>query len=224
MKHDDRPYLEIRITLIHIVIMIVAVILLGFLLTYLGYKAGKASLHEQNASVATIQEFPPQAQEMTVPVDSPLTEVTESLPTGDQATTQPDTQAAVDQTKDTSKPSDSSFSAIEEELRLHKSANNPQTPQSQQETPPKNISPKPVTDKVYFSIQVGAFSSFQNAKTYAAHFNELGYKTEIVSGEGAGGTLYRLWVGQYSDRNQGMQEKSKLEKKENKKFSLVSNR
>ncbi len=211
MRQDDRPYLEIRITLIHIVIMIVAVVLLGFLLTYLGYKAGKASAREPHEQPVAVQNFNPGAREMTVPMEQqPIEDVSEP---GGQL------MAQAGQPKD--RPG---ASAIEEELRLHKIANDNKPTQRQTEPASKPISPKPIGDKEYFAIQVGAFSSFQNARSYAGHFNGMGYKTEIVSAEGAGGTLYRLWVGQYSDRNSAMAEKSKLEKKENKKFSLVSNR
>jgi cell division septation protein DedD len=112
-------------------------------------------------------------------------------------------------------------SAIEEELRLHKSLSEPPAPEPK---PGEAIRSKPVTDQAYFAVQVGAFGNFQNAKTYANRFNTMGYKTEIVSSEGGSGTLYRVWVGRYPDRNQAMQEKDKLEKVEKKKFSLVSNR
>ena len=186
-------------------------ILLGFLLTYLGYKAGRASNMDQHPA-ANVQEFSPQSQEMTLPVEGQTSEVSESIKT-----------EAAAPAADTGKEGQNR-SAIEEELRLHKLANSPEPQETKREVEKKPIAAKPVTIKEYFAIQVGAFSSFQNAKSYAAHFNEMGYKTEIVSAEGAGGTLYRLWVGQYDNRNRALQENSRLEKKENKKFALVSTR
>ncbi len=221
MRQDDRPYLEIRITLIHIVIMIVAVILLGFLLTYLGYKAGRSSAMDHQAPAVAVQEFSPQTQELTVTA----TQVHDDIKTETEAQprTEPAPEPVSTQPPATDKTS-AATSAIEEELRLHKNANLSENQSGKTEPPPEAISPKSVSDKEYFAIQVGAFGSFQNAKVYATHFNEMGYKTEIVSSEGAGGTLYRLWVGQFENRNQAMQEKSKLEKKENRKFSLVRNR
>lgn len=210
MRQDERPYLEIRITLIHIVIMIVAVILLGFLLTYLGYKAGKASVRDQaQRPAASIQEFAPQTEEMTVPTET----VEEGAGIPPQETVRPTP----------TDPPKGDTSAIEEELRLHKASGTMEKAAAEKTDAGSPIPAKPVQDEKYFSIQVGAFSVFQNAKDYASRFSRMGYKTEIVSGDGPNGTLYRCWVGQYSDRDLAMREKSKLEKKEKKKFSLVSN-
>lgn len=212
MRQDDRPYLEIRITLIHIVIMIVAVVLLGFLLTYLGYKAGKASIRDTQ-SAADVTEFAPQSQALNLPADAqPQQEVSEPSAASDTPMEPPAQEG---------KPV---TSAIEEELRLHKKLNS--TPRSETSPPPspQPLTAKPVNDKVYYAIQVGAFGNFQNAKTYAGRFSGMGYKTEIVSSESGSTTLYRVWVGQYTDRSQALQEKGKLEKTEKKRFSLVSNR
>ena len=44
----EKSYLEIKVTFIHIFILLIAVILIGIFLFYLGYQAGKSSLESQS--------------------------------------------------------------------------------------------------------------------------------------------------------------------------------
>ena len=47
MAANDKSYLEIKVTIIHIFVLLVAVILIGIFLFYLGYQAGKSAVKDQ---------------------------------------------------------------------------------------------------------------------------------------------------------------------------------
>jgi hypothetical protein len=46
-RESDRSYLEIKVTFIHVVILLAAVIGIGFFLFYLGYQAGKSAVGDR---------------------------------------------------------------------------------------------------------------------------------------------------------------------------------
>ena len=56
MAGMDKSYLEIKVTFIHILILVVAVILIGVFLFYLGFQAGKSSVKNQFAASSITAE------------------------------------------------------------------------------------------------------------------------------------------------------------------------
>jgi cell division protein FtsN len=56
MAGSDKSYLEIKVTFIHILVLLVAVILIGIFLFYLGFQAGKSSMRNQFANSSTIKD------------------------------------------------------------------------------------------------------------------------------------------------------------------------
>jgi len=131
--------------------------------------------------------------------------------------------------KDQSKPSKdiqagkTQDPSISDEIRLHqlpskpKAAKNADTKAAEKD----RIKPKRVSRDPYFSIQVGAFSDYTNAKKYAAKFSKMGYPTEINSTTRDNKKLYRVRVGNYKTRAKAKAERRKLEKMEKKKFAIV---
>ncbi|UCH95813.1 MAG: SPOR domain-containing protein, partial [Candidatus Aminicenantes bacterium] len=104
--------------------------------------------------------------------------------------------------------------SISDEIKLH------QLPGSSDEKK-ERIKAKPLKKERYFSVQVGAFSEYANAKNYAAKFGKMGYPTEINTIVRKKRKLYRVRVGNFETRAEAKQEQRKLEQMENKKFTIV---
>lgn len=197
MSNQEKSYLEIKVTLLHIVVLLAGVIVIGIFLFYLGYQAGKSSMQNQ-ASSSHIAENRDKSKEIKI------------IDNGEQIVTEP-----VQKQEDA--PS------IDNEMNL------PQQPVEEKNNENKEgkkedrqvIKPKAVARDAYYSIQVGAFSDFTNAKNYSEKFRKMGYPTEILSTTGKNGTLYRVRVGNFPSRNAAQQDKNVLEKLENKKFEIV---
>ena len=56
MRDNRRSYLEIKITFIHVVVFLAAVILIGIFLFYLGFQAGKSSVSAPESAMAETRE------------------------------------------------------------------------------------------------------------------------------------------------------------------------
>lgn len=189
MNSLEKSYLEIKVTLMHIVILLVGVIIIGIFLFYLGYQAGKSSLGNRDVR-AQLTEQDDRTKEINILENN---EKTEELPVE----------------KNETPPS------INEEMKLH------QQPASERsEKTEQTIKGRTVKKESYYSVQVGAFSSFTNAKNYAATFAKLGYPTEILSTTSKNKTLYRVRVGNFKSKDTAEKEKNKLERMEKKKFAV----
>lgn len=176
MNNRDKAYLEIKVTFLHVVILLVGVIIIGIFLFYLGYQAGKSSLKSQ--ARAQLTEEQGQTKEFRL----------------------------LDETAEQPIAAQKKQPSIEDELKQRK--------------PPQQIKEKTVSRKTYYSIQVGAFSSFSNARNYSEKFGKMGYPTEILSTISKNRELFRVRVGQFKTRTEALKEKAKLETMENKKFVL----
>jgi cell division protein FtsN len=231
MDDMEKSYLEIKVTFHHILILLVGVILIGSFLFYLGYQAGKTALTSQEQklllakgesktkeieSLAAIKKEPVKIEESGTGVGTGRTGNTEGT----------DTETA-------------ETPSIEDELKLHQqptadttSGTSSAPPAKTTET--KTVSPKTEEPKVeeiktakpakksqYFAIQVGAFNSHALAKDYSGRFSRAGYAISISQAEVKGKTWYRVRVGSFETRDEAQKEKTKLEKLENKKFSVV---
>jgi cell division protein FtsN len=198
----EKSYLEIKVSFIHIVVLLAGVILIGTFLFYLGYQAGKSSVKE---SALSSDLLPEQSEEIQMVDEKAQSRPTKNLQEG--------------KAKDPS---------ISDEIRLHQLPSKPKTAQdsSAENVETKagdkgRIKPKRVSREPYFSIQVGAFSDYTNAKKYAAKFSKMGYPTEINSTTRNSKKLYRVRVGHYNTRARAKAERLKLEKMEKKKFAIV---
>ena len=173
----EKSYLEIKVTFIHIFILLIAVILIGVFLFYLGFQAGKSSVKNQFTASSITTE------------------------TGE-------TEKIDLQVEPSRKAKKGGESAIDSEMKLH--------------TKPaeKKLIPKPLEKKSYYTIQVGAYAEYSNAKKESDKFSRLGYQTEISSHIQGEKKLYRVRVGRFTTIEEAQKEKSRLEKKEKRKFNL----
>lgn len=225
MDDMDKSYLEIKVTFHHILILLVGVILIGSFLFYLGYQAGKTAVksQEQKTLLAKEEGKPKEIESLSKKVPDKTVE------TGTGA----------------------GAPSIEDELKLHQQPANdsatgtssvppPKTTETEKttgETPPletKTVKPKteePNTEEIktakpakkdpFYAIQVGAFNSHALAKDYSTRFSRAGYAISISQATVKGKTWYRVKVGSFETKDEAQKEKSKLEKLENKKFSIV---
>ena len=173
----ERSYVEIKVSFLHIVVLLVGVILIGSFLFYLGYQAGKSSLKNQMQPHLTKGES--SAEEIQV-VD------------------------------DKAKSKKRKGPSISEEIKLH------QTPPKQRE----KIKAKSIEKEPYYTIQVGAFSDYENAKNYSAKFAAMGYPTEILTTVRKDKKFFRVRVGNFKTKAEAAEEKKRLEKKENASFTV----
>jgi len=193
----ERSYLEVKVSFLHIVVLLGGIILIGSFLFYLGYQSGKSSVGPSKAAVQadSLQETPA-AEEIRLNDDT-----------------------AAEQTQSNKKQQEPS---INDELKLHQlplDNNNAET-----ETQPKPLRPEPsktVSREPYYAIQVGAFTEHPNAQKYSAKFAAMGYPTEILSTVGNDKKLFRVRVGNFKTHALADKEKKKLEKLENKRFGVV---
>ncbi len=182
----EKSYIEIKVTFIHIVVLLVGVIIIGIFLFYLGFQAGKSSARNQ-----ILQAQLPGAAGKT------------------------DEIQLVDREDKT--PEKGKEPSISDEIKLHQLPSSPGPGAESKE----RIKPKSIQKERYFSVQVGAFADYANAKSYADKFAKMGYPTEISTVVKDNRSLHRVRVGNFKTRNEAKQEQRKLEKMESKTFSIV---
>jgi cell division protein FtsN len=184
MEHSS--YVEVKVSFIHIVVLLVGVIVIGSFLFYLGYQAGKASARNELLG-SDIIKTADKSEEIQL-VDE----------TGGETVKR--------QAEKQDQPS------ISEEIKLH------QLPAAEKKN---QIKARPLKKQPYWVIQVGAFSDYSNAQKYAARFADMGYPTEINTIVKNNTKLHRVRVGNFSSRKLATDEREKLQKMENKKFTIV---
>ena len=187
----EKPYFEIKVTFVHIVVLLIAVVLIGILLFYMGYQAGHRT--EKIASPQKDTDSPaagePKNEELKIVDEKPI-QPNKSKPATNQS--------------------------ISDEMKLHPQKIQTEKPGEQKE---------PASRQPYFIIQVGAFTNFGNARDYSEKFRKMGFQTEIATPDSkSANKLFRVRVGHYSNLEDARKEKEKLEKSENKKFSITSSR
>ena len=202
---SEKQYVEVKVSFIHIVVLLVGVIVIGIFLFYLGYQAGKSSARNQILQA----ELPKSGKSDEIQLVDKDDKIARN-------------------TAESNEPS------IKDEIKLHQLPTT-STPTS---TPPSTststtspaaddmkteIKAKPLQKENFFSVQVGAFSDYTNAKNYSAKFAKLGYPTEINTTTRNNKNLYRVRVGSYKTRAEAQAEMKKLEKMENKRFTVTTN-
>jgi hypothetical protein len=158
----ERSYLEVKVSFIHVTVLLVGIILIGSFLFYLGYQAGKSSIKGDGSG-----EYSDSLNDKNNTEEIQLTDArTNKGDDGDQ--------------KPRTKPS------IQDELKMHqlpvetKQEEKPlQTENTADNT--ETVKSKPIQNTPAFAVQVGAFSDYQNAKKYSTKFAGMGYPTEILS-------------------------------------------
>ncbi len=195
IERNERSYFELKVTFVHIVVLLVSVLMIGILLFYLGYRAGYASSQRgprSEASLATVPppDTPPAAaaisQEMRLHREEPSTPASEP-PAALPAASPQEAPAAV-------------------------------------EKPAPAITPvaKPVTSEGRFTIQIGAFSDQKAARKESERFAELGLPIEIIAEVVKGKSYQTVRVGRFLTRGEAEKERNRLERLGNKKFLIKS--
>jgi len=215
MDNRDKSYLEIKVTYIHILILLVGVILIGIFLFYLGYQAGKSSLKDQPQVAAQTGQQEVETQE--IPLDTGQTKEPVS-PAADRSETG---QPPQEELKKQPEISPAGNAAGQEPAGQDTAGQTPKKQAEVEKQETKPLAKKAVTREVYFSIQVGAFSNFANARTYSEKFGKLGYPTEILSTVKGEKKMFRVRVGNFKTRAEAVSAKAKFEQMEKKTFAIV---
>lgn len=69
------------------------------------------------------------------------------------------------------------------------------------------------TQSIVYTLQVGAFSTLENAKKQEKYFVDLGYQVEVTNKIRAGKSLYLVWVGNYSSAEEAAKFKEDFKQK-----------
>lgn len=192
----EKTYFEFKITFLHIVVFLVAVIAIGIFLFYMGYQAGQRRSdprtllanqqgeEESMGELEVVEEAPPPASgKPAVPGQS-----------------------------------------ITAEMKLHEErearpAESLPKPQAKESTPAAASGP-PAGGS--YTIQVGAFADFANAQRCSLRFTGLGYPTAIVTDNQK--KLHTVQVGSFATLAEAQKEKTALESREKAKFTVKKSR
>lgn len=147
----EKTYFEFKITFLHIVVFLVAVIAIGIFLFYMGYQAGQRRSDPRTA-IANEQgrEDAAGSGELSV-VDEPPVRSAPARPAPRQS--------------------------IPAEIKLHEEQGTLKTPAAE---PPPAPAKSPAAETNY-TIQVGAFADFANAQRCSRRYTGLGYPTAIIT-------------------------------------------
>lgn len=89
----------------------------------------------------------------------------------------------------------------------------PSTEKADDTKPIQVTSPAPVSDNQLWVVQLGSFSDELNAKGLARSVSEAGFKVEITPLFAKKGTVWRVRVGPYTNREMAMKATTKLREK-----------
>ncbi len=190
----EKTYFEFKITFMHIVVFLVAVIAIGIFLFYMGYQAGQRRADPRTAIANEQGQAEVPAEELSLVEEKPV----RSVPA----------QPAPRQ-------------SIPEEIKLHEGQTTRNVPAGKDDEPqpaPKTIS----THEANYTIQVGAFADFANAQKCSRRFTGLGYQAAIITDNQK--KLHTVQVGSFTLLAEAQKEKTKLENQEKAKFTIKKTR
>ncbi|MCK4890797.1 MAG: SPOR domain-containing protein [Candidatus Aminicenantes bacterium] len=189
---DNKSYLEVKVTFTHVIILLIAVIMIGIFLFYIGFNAGKNE-NMRSRPFRDISSMSVKSDEIRL--DDNGADQTEDINIGE-----PD---------------------IKKELGLFDKTDKKIKPENNIKKMRTIKVPKSKSRDNYYSIQVGSFKSHLLAKNYAKKFALMGYQTDISQFQSGEILWFRVKVGNFETRGSANKEKSKLEKMEKKKFQTV---
>ncbi len=147
----EKTYFEFKITFLHIVVFLVAVIAIGIFLFYMGYQAGQrrsdprtAIANEQGGEEAAASSELNVVEDIPAPAAPARTAPRQSIPA---------------------------------EIKLHEEQEAAQTTAAE----PRPAPAKSPAAETNYTIQVGAFADFANAQRCSRRFTGLGYPTAIIT-------------------------------------------
>lgn len=191
----EKTYFEFKITFLHIVVFLVAVIAIGIFLFYMGYQAGQRRADPRTAIAnAQNQGDGGRTEELSIVDEKPV----QTVP---------------------AKPS--SRQSIPAELKLHEEQEPPKLPAQGTREPAAAPAKKPAAELNY-TIQVGAFADFANAQKCSRRFTGLGYQAAIITDNQK--KLHTVQVGSFTTLAAAQKEKAKLESQEKATFTIKKSR
>ena len=190
----EKTYFEFKITFMHIVVFLVAVIAIGIFLFYMGYQAGQRRADPRTAIANEQGQAEVPAEELSLVEEKPL----RSVPA----------QPAPRQ-------------SIPEEIKLHE-GQTPRNVPAETDDEPQPASKTISTHEANYTIQVGAFADFANAQKCSRRFTGLGYQAAIITDNQK--KLHTVQVGSFTNLADAQKEKTKLENQEKAKFTIKKTR
>ena len=190
----EKTYFEFKITFMHIVVFLVAVIAIGIFLFYMGYQAGQRRADPRTAIANEQGQAEVPAEELSLVEEKPV----RSVPA----------QPAPRQ-------------SIPEEIKLHEGQSALKVPAEGTDEPPPALEKRQGNEGNY-TIQVGAFADFANAQKCSRRFTGLGYQAAIITDNQK--KLHTVQVGSFTLLADAQKEKTKLENQEKAKFTIKKTR
>lgn len=191
----EKTYFEFKITFLHIVVFLVAVIAIGVFLFYMGYQAGQRR-SDPRTLLANQQGEEEGVGELEV----------------------------VDETPPPVRKPPAAERSITAEMKLHEEPP-AQGAAAPARTPAKESGPPPAARPAAepnYTIQVGAFADFANAQKCSLRFTGLGYPTAIVTDNQK--KLHTVQVGSFATLDEALKQKAALESREKAKFTVKKSR
>lgn len=190
----EKTYFEFKITFMHIVVFLVAVIAIGIALFYMGYQAGQRRADPRTAIANEQGQAEAVAEELSVVDEKPVR-----------------TAAATSGPRQT----------IPAEIKLHEGLAAGKDPVAEPaETRP--VAEQRAVSEMNYTIQVGAFADFANAQKCSRRFTGLGYQAAIITDNQK--KLHTVQVGSFALLEDAQREKTKLENREKAKFTIKKSR
>ena len=200
----EKTYFEFKITFLHIVVFLVAVIAIGIFLFYMGYQAGQRRSDPRTA-VANAQDEGADASELSVVDEKPMKTVPAAAGSGRSIPAEMKLHEEQDVAKPAAKPPAEAAEKPGAETRRPVVA------------PPPAAAVEP-----RYTIQVGAFADFANAQKCSRRFTSLGYPAAIITDNQK--KLHTVQVGSFATLAEAQKEKASLEKQEKATFTIKKSR
>lgn len=200
----EKTYFEFKITFLHIVVFLAAVIAIGIFLFYMGYQAGQRRSDPRTA-VANAQDEGADASELSVVDEKPV----KTVPASPAAGRSIPAEMKLHEEQDVAKPA----------AKLPAQAAN--KPGAETRQPAAALPPAAVVEPRY-TIQVGAFADFANAQKCSRRFTSLGYPAAIITDNQK--KLHTVQVGSFATLTEAQKEKASLEKQEKATFTIKKSR
>jgi cell division protein FtsN len=200
----EKTYFEFKITFLHIVVFLAAVIAIGIFLFYMGYQAGQRRSDPRTA-VANALDEGADASELSVVDEKPLKTAPASPAPGRSIPA----EMKLHEEQDAAKPA----------TRLPAAATEKPAAEGR---PPAAAPPPAAAAEPRYTIQVGAFADFANAQKCSRRFTSLGYPAAIITDNQK--KLHTVQVGSFATLAEAQKEKASLEKQEKATFTIKKSR
>ncbi len=189
---ENKSYLDIKVTFIHVVILLIAVIMIGIFLFYIGFNAGK----NENIINKPFRNLSSSSNRSKVIIPNEKSRSTPEVLNVEE----PD---------------------INKELGLFERSGEDKKEGKNKKIIKTIKIPGNRRTENHYSIQVGSFKSHLLAKNYSKKFSMMGYYTEISQFQSDKYLWFRVKVGNFKTLKTANKEKKKLENMEKKKFQTV---